>query len=79
MFGIADLIGQPSPAAHVHKTLLPRSQDAHGFFCAGTDLKLEGTTKQEEAEAAALQALFELTAELAAQGPTILFIKVSHR
>lgn len=61
-------------AYDVHVSNTP--QEGHGFFCAASDLKLEGTTRQEEAEAAALAALFEVAGELAGQGPTILFIKV---
>mmetsp|Transcript_30572 Transcript_30572/g.86453 ORF Transcript_30572/g.86453 Transcript_30572/m.86453 type:complete len:921 (+) Transcript_30572:1966-4728(+) len=49
--------------------------EGHGYWCSVSDLKLEGSSKAEEAESAAVDALFEVAAEQAASAPLIILVK----
>ena len=51
-------------------------EEGYGFFCAASELLLDGSRSDEEAESAAVAALFELAGEVAARGPVVIHIRV---
>ncbi|CAD7699859.1 unnamed protein product [Ostreobium quekettii] len=50
-------------------------EDGHGFFCSASDLKIESCRRSQEQEALAIDALFEVVEELAAEGPVTVVLK----
>lgn len=52
-------------------------EEGHGYFCSTMELLLEGSRQDEEAEGAAVTALFELATEVAQKGPVLIHIRVS--
>lgn len=51
-------------------------EDSMGYWCSVSDLRLEGTSKAEEREGAAIDALFDVAGEQAAKGPVVIYVKV---
>ncbi|GIL71486.1 hypothetical protein Vretifemale_2031 [Volvox reticuliferus] len=54
-------------------------EEGFGYFCLASDLLLEGSRLDEEAEGAAVGALFELAAETAANGPVVIHFRDAER
>lgn len=51
-------------------------EENHGYWCSVRDLRLEGCGNAEEAESAAIDALFDIAIDCAAQKPLIILLKV---
>eukprot|EP00191_Tetraselmis_sp_GSL018_P005038 CAMPEP_0177609912 /NCGR_PEP_ID=MMETSP0419_2-20121207/19416_1 /TAXON_ID=582737 /ORGANISM="Tetraselmis sp., Strain GSL018" /LENGTH=1403 /DNA_ID=CAMNT_0019105017 /DNA_START=319 /DNA_END=4527 /DNA_ORIENTATION=+ len=50
-------------------------EDRHGYWCSTRELRREGSCKAEEAETACVDALFDVAAEVAAEGPLVILLK----